>query len=539
MKISRLAKRSAPSLLKRVGYEMGKFNMHDKILILDFGSQYSQLIARRVREIGAYCELWPADIDEQAIKNFNPKGIILSGGHESVTQADTIRAPKIVFDLGIPVLGICYGMQTMAEQLGGKVENAHSSEFGFVRTKIMTKSALFAGIAENDLEVWMSHGDQVEKLPSNFKTICSTSTCEHAGISDEARHFYGLQFHPEVTHTKKGLQILTNFIRDICGCVCDWNSEHISEEKIAEIRKQVGKEKVLLGLSGGVDSSVAAALLHKAIGDQLICVFVDTGLLRLNEVQEVETVFAKNLGVELITVDAKAQFYQALKGVEEPEAKRKIVGQEFINVFQAQARKLNDVKFLAQGTIYPDIIESAKTKTGKGQVIKSHHNVGGLPADLKFELVEPLRELFKDEVRKLGLSLGLPETLVFRHPFPGPGLAVRIIGEIKAENVEILQRADAIFIEALRRHKLYETVSQAFAVFLPIKSVGVKGDARHYGYVLALRAVKTTDFMTAEWADLPHAFLAEVSLQIVNELKEVSRVVYDITGKPPGTIEWE
>ncbi len=509
-----------------------------KILILDFGSQYSQLIARRIREIGVYSELWPADVSAEAIIAFKPDGIILSGGHESVTQHDTIRAPQIVFEMNVPVLGICYGMQTMVHQLGGKVENAESAEFGFAKVKRVAECGLFNNI-KTELAVWMSHGDQVHSIPAEFTTVYQTATCPHAAIACEAKRFYGLQFHPEVTHTESGKAILENFIRNSCGCPCEWTSQHIIADQIQKIKNQVGNEKVLLGLSGGVDSSVAAAILHRAIGEQLVCVFVDTGLLRLNEVDEVQTVFEKNWGVKLIVVDAKQRFYKALQGADEPEQKRKIVGNEFIKVFEEQARAHQDIKFLAQGTIYPDVIESAKTTTGKGQVIKTHHNVGGLPDDLSFELVEPLRELFKDEVRQIGVELGLPQELVYRHPFPGPGLAVRILGEIKAEYVEILQQADAIFIQALRQHHLYDTVSQAFAVFLPVKAVGVKGDARHYGYVIALRAVKTIDFMTASWADLPHDFLAEVSLQIVNNIKAVSRVVYDVTGKPPGTIEWE
>jgi len=512
-------------------------NLHyHKILILDFGSQYTQLIARRVREIGVYCEIMPADVDEKQIRDFNPSGFILSGGHESVTEKDTLRAPPFIFEMGLPILGICYGMQTMVQQLGGVVENAHAAEFGYAKVDVTVQNELLPGKV---LDVWMSHSDQVKELPKNFKTIAASKTCSHAAIVDEAKQFYGLQFHPEVTHTAKGREILECFIKNVCGCQCEWTAENIIEEQVALIKQKVGDEKVLLGLSGGVDSSVAAALLHKAIGDQLVCVFVDTGLLRLNEVTEVKRVFADHFGIQLICVDAKKQFLSALRGITEPEEKRKIIGEHFIRVFETESKKLKGVKWLAQGTIYPDVIESAKTKSGKGQVIKSHHNVGGLPEKMHLKLVEPLRELFKDEVRKLGATLGLPHQLVYRHPFPGPGLALRIIGDITEENIELLQRADAIFIEELRASDLYDAVSQAFAVFLPVKSVAVKGDARHYGYVIALRAVKTVDFMTAEWADLPHSFLAHVSLRIVNEIKEISRVVYDISGKPPATIEWE
>lgn len=513
-------------------------NIHkDRILILDFGSQYAQLIARRVREIGVYCELMPADIDTKTIRKFAPKGIILSGGPETVTETHTLRAPKVVYELGCPVLGICYGMQTMALQLGGKVDNTAIAEFGHAQLKITSPKLLFANIEEY-LDVWMSHGDVVTELPPGFVTIATTENSPYAAIADFKRHFYALQFHPEVTHTHQGDHILKQFVKTICGCETSWTSSNIIEDSMREIREKVGKNKVIVGLSGGVDSAVAATLIHKAIGDQLVCIFVDTGLLRLNEVKEVMEVFTRHFHINVICVDAKNQFMRALRGVSEPEKKRKIAGREFIKVFNAQAKKIK-AQWLGQGTIYPDVIESAKTKTGKGHVIKTHHNVGGLPKKMHLKLIEPLRELFKDEVRKLGVELGLPHDLVYRHPFPGPGLAIRVIGEVKAKYLDILQRVDHIFIEELRRHNLYEKVSQAFAVFLPIKSVGVKGDARHYGHVIALRAVKTIDFMTANWADLSPHFLSTVSHRIVNEVKEVSRVVYDITNKPPATIEWE
>lgn len=509
----------------------------DRILILDFGSQYAQLIARRVREIGVYCEIVSADIDAKAIRRFSPKGIILSGGHETVTTEKSIRAPKVVFELGCPVLGICYGMQTMALQLGGEVANAGSAEFGHAQLHVKSTKNLLSNVSEH-LDVWMSHGDVVTKLPKGFETIATTSNSPHAAMADFKRHFYGLQFHPEVTHTSQGLHILKQFVKNICGCETSWTPAHIIEESVNEIRKKVGKDPVIVGLSGGVDSAVAAALIHKAVGNQLTCIFVDTGLLRFGEAQEVKEIFAQHFQINLIMVNAKAQFMKALRGVKEPEKKRKIAGKEFIRVFNAEAKKLK-AKWLGQGTIYPDVIESAKTKTGKGQVIKTHHNVGGLPAKMKLKLLEPLRELFKDEVRRVGTELGLPSDLIHRHPFPGPGLAIRILGEVKAQYIDILQRVDHIFIQELRKNDLYREVSQAFAVFTPIKSVGVKGDARHYGHVVALRAVKTIDFMTAKWADLPHDFLSRVSHRIVNEVKEISRVVYDITNKPPATIEWE
>jgi len=519
---------------------------HQKILILDFGSQVTQLIARRVREQQVYCELHPFDVGADFIRAFQPAGIILSGGPNSVYEAEEWRAPQIVFELGVPVLGICYGMQTMAQQLGGKVESSGKREFGYAEVRAHGHSRLFEGIQDRTnaaghglLEVWMSHGDKVTALPPGFKVIGSSDASPIAAMADETRRFYGVQFHPEVTHTLKGREILARFVRDICGCKGDWTMPGYVEEAIARIRAQVGTDEVILGLSGGVDSSVVAALLHKAIGDQLTCVFVDNGLLRLNEGEQVMQTFAKNLGVKVIHVDARAQFLGHLAGVTDPEQKRKIIGREFVEVFQAEARKLPNAKWLAQGTIYPDVIESAGGKTKKAHTIKSHHNVGGLPETLNLKLLEPLRELFKDEVRELGIALGLPHEMVYRHPFPGPGLGVRILGEVREEFADLLRRADAIFIDELRAAEWYEKVSQAFAVFLPVKSVGVMGDGRVYDYVIALRAVETTDFMTARWAELPHELLARVSNRIVNEVRGVSRVVYDITGKPPGTIEWE
>ncbi|MHA7841214.1 MAG: glutamine-hydrolyzing GMP synthase [Gammaproteobacteria bacterium] len=516
------------------------------ILILDFGSQYAQLIARRIREAGVYCELHPYDLSEDAIKAFNPKGIILSGGPETVTMESTPRVPNAVFQLGCPVLGICYGMQAMAAQLGGTVASSLEREFGYAQVVVAENSPLLEGIEDHIneagkpvLDVWMSHGDKVSTLPTGFTTVGASGNAPHAVMSDESRHFYGVQFHPEVTHTPQGQRILQRFVHDICGCKALWTSESIIDDSIAAVRKQVGSDKVLLGLSGGVDSSVVAALLHKAIGDQLICVFVDTGLLRLNEAKQVMQTFQKHMGVHVICVDAKEQFLTALKGVHDPEKKRKVIGKEFINVFEAEAAKLTGVKWLAQGTIYPDVIESAATKTGKSHVIKSHHNVGGLPERMAMQLVEPLRELFKDEVRTMGLALGLPRDMIDRHPFPGPGLGVRILGEVTEEAAHLLRQADAIFIDELRQWNLYHKVSQAFAVFLPVKSVGVMGDARCYDFVVALRAVETTDFMTAHWAHLPYEFLSHVSHRIINEVEGISRVTYDISGKPPATIEWE
>jgi GMP synthase (glutamine-hydrolysing) len=517
-----------------------------RILILDFGSQVAQLIARRVREQQVYCELHPFDVDAQFVRDFAPAGIILSGGPNSVYEAEEWRAPQAVFELGVPVLGICYGMQTMAAQLGGKVERSHKREFGFAEMRARGHSRLFEGIQDRTnaeghglLEVWMSHGDKVTALPPGFKAIGSNESTPIAAMADEPRRFYGVQFHPEVTHTLKGREIIGRFVRDICGCRGDWNMPGYVEEAVARVRAEVGQEEVILGLSGGVDSSVVAALLHKAIGAQLACVFVDNGLLRLNEAEQVMQTFARNLGVKVIHVDAAAQFMGHLKGVTDPERKRKIIGREFVEVFQAEAQKLPNAKWLAQGTIYPDVIESAGGKTQKAHTIKSHHNVGGLPETLNLKLCEPLRELFKDEVRELGLALGLPHEMVYRHPFPGPGLGVRILGEVKPEYADLLRRADAIFIDELRAAEWYDKVSQAFVVFLPVKSVGVMGDGRVYDYVVALRAVQTSDFMTAKWAELPHELLARVSNRIVNEIRGISRVVYDVTGKPPGTIEWE
>ena len=522
-------------------------NIHqDKILILDFGSQVSQLIARRVRELGVYCELHPFDMDEAAIRAFGAKGVVLSGGPESTLDAGSPRAPQAVFDLGVPVLGICYGMQTMAMQLGGQVSPGSVKEFGYAELRARGHSKLFEGIEDRRnaeghglLDVWMSHGDFVSALPAGFKRIGSTHDLENGAMADEARGLYAVQFHPEVTHTSKGKEIYSRFIHDICGCGSAWTPSNIADDAIARVREQVGSKKVLLGLSGGVDSSVVAALLHKAIGPQLTCVFVDNGLLRLNEGDAVMEMFAKNMGVKVIRADAEAMFLERLAGVSDPEAKRKIIGKTFIDVFEQEATKLKDVEFLAQGTIYPDVIESAGAKTGKAHVIKSHHNVGGLPAHMRMSLVEPLRELFKDEVRALGLELGLPRDMVFRHPFPGPGLGVRILGAVDKPSADTLRRADAIFIEELRKSGWYDKTSQAFAVFLPVKSVGVTGDGRRYEPVIALRAVQTIDFMTAHWAHLPYELLDVCSRRIVNEVPGVSRVVYDISGKPPATIEWE
>ncbi|MCX7172509.1 MAG: glutamine-hydrolyzing GMP synthase [Proteobacteria bacterium] len=519
---------------------------HQKILILDFGAQYSQLIARRVREQQVYCELHPNDVSEEFIREFNPQGIILSGGPNSVYENETPRAPDIVFKLGVPVLGICYGMQTMAEQLGGKVENAQKREFGYAEIRAQGHSKLLEGIQDrvNDaghglLDVWMSHGDKVTEIPSGFKLIASNPATPIAGMADEIRRFYAVQFHPEVTHTLKGKDIFARFLHEICGCRGDWKMPEYVTEAVAKVRALVGSDEVILGLSGGVDSSVVAALLHQAIGSQLTCVFVDNGLLRLNEAEQVMQTFARNLGVKVIHVDATERFLGHLNGVNEPEQKRKIIGREFVEVFQVEAGKLPQAKWLAQGTIYPDVIESASAKSKRTHTIKSHHNVGGLPDTLHLKLLEPLRELFKDEVRELGVALGLPHEMVYRHPFPGPGLGVRILGEVKKEYAELLRRADAIFIDELRAADWYDKTSQAFAVFLPVKSVGVMGDGRTYEYVVALRAVQTQDFMTAQWAELPHSLLAKVSNRIINEVRGINRVVYDISGKPPATIEWE
>ena len=520
--------------------------MHDKILILDFGAQYSQLIARRIREAKVYCELHPFDVSDAFVREFAPRGVILSGGPASVYEEATPKAPEAVFKLGVPVLGICYGMQTMAAQLGGEVQNARIREFGYAEIRARGHSKLLEGIQDRIngeqhglLDVWMSHGDKVTALPPGFGIIASNDATPIAGMADESRRFYGVQFHPEVTHTRQGSAILGRFVHEICGCGSDWSMPDYLAEAVERIRGQVGREEVLLGLSGGVDSAVAAALIHRAIGDQLSCVFVDTGLLRMNEAAQVMETFSRHLGVKVNMVDASGRFLAALAGVADPEEKRKIIGREFVEVFQAEAKKFRKVKWLAQGTIYPDVIESAGTKTKKAHTIKSHHNVGGLPETLHLKLLEPLRELFKDEVRGLGLALGLPREMVFRHPFPGPGLGVRILGEVKREYADLLRRADAIFVGELRSGGWYDKVAQAFAVFLPVKSVGVMGDGRTYEYVVALRAVQTSDFMTAQWAPLPHELLARISNRIINEVRGINRVVYDISGKPPATIEWE
>ena len=528
---------------------------HHKILILDFGSQVTQLIARRIREAHVYCEVHPCDVSSDWLRQFaadgNLKGIILSGGHASVYEVDD-RAPDAVFELGVPVLGICYGMQTMAQQLGGQVQGSNTREFGYAEVRAHSHTALLKGLQDFSspeghgmLKVWMSHGDKVAELPPGFALMASTPTCPIAGMADEARHFYGVQFHPEVTHTVQGRAMLERFVLDICGAQPDWVMQGHIAEAVESIRQQVGREEVILGLSGGVDSSVAAALIHRAIGDQLTCVFVDHGLLRQNEGKMVMDMFARNLGVRVIHVDAEKQFLDKLAGVTDPERKRKIIGAEFIEVFDAEEKKLTNAKWLAQGTIYPDVIESAGAKTNKAHAIKSHHNVGGLPENMKLKLLEPLRDLFKDEVRELGVALGLPREMVYRHPFPGPGLGVRILGEVKKEYADLLRQADDIFIQELRNTtddngtSWYDLTSQAFAVFLPVKSVGVMGDGRTYDYVVALRAVITSDFMTAHWAELPYSLLGRVSNRIINEVKGINRVVYDVSGKPPATIEWE
>jgi GMP synthase (glutamine-hydrolysing) len=517
-----------------------------RILILDFGSQYTQLIARRVREAGVYCEIHPWDMDAEALHIFHPRGVILSGGPETVTGGQTPRAPQRVFEMGVPVLGICYGMQTMAAQLGGAVETALHHEYGYAQVRARGHSRLLTDIEDHTspegyglLDVWMSHGDRVTAMPPGFGVMASTDSAPIAGMADDDRRFYGVQFHPEVTHTRQGMRILHRFVTEICGCDTLWTPDHIIDSSIRDIRVQVGDDEVLLGLSGGVDSSVVAALLHKAIGDQLSCVFVDNGLLRYRESDQVMATFAEHMGVRVIRVDAEQRFLDALAGVEDPERKRKIIGNLFIKVFEEEARKLGNARWLAQGTIYPDVIESAGAKTGKAHLIKSHHNVGGLPEQMDLKLIEPLRELFKDEVRKLGVELGLPYDMVYRHPFPGPGLGVRILGEVRKEYADTLRLADHIFIEELRRHDLYDSVSQAFVVFLPVKSVGVTGDGRRYNHVVALRAVETVDFMTARWAHLPYDLLDRVSRRIINEIMGISRVTYDISGKPPATIEWE
>ena len=524
-----------------------------RILILDFGSQYTQLIARRVREIGVYCEIWPWDVHPSEIREFSPRGIILSGGPESVHAEDGPLAPTVVFELDIPVLGLCYGLHTMAQQLGGSVKSSPLKEFGFAQVRVLQPGRLLQDIEDHVdddgnplLDVWMSHGDKVTEVPAGFEVLASTGSAPIAAIADDGRGFFGLQFHPEVTHTAQGRRILERFVIRICGCDPLWTPNSIIDDAVEKARRQIGAGKVILGLSGGVDSSVVAALLHRAVGDQLVCIFVDTGLLRYQEREHVMATFKNHMGVRVICVSARDRFLDALAGVSDPEEKRKIIGRLFIEIFEEQAGEIADAsgageaaRFLAQGTIYPDVIESAGGATGKAHVIKSHHNVGGLPENMSLELVEPLRELFKDEVRRIGIELGLPSEMVNRHPFPGPGLGVRVLGEVKAEYLDALARADHIFIEELHRHGLYDKVSQAFAVFLPVKSVGVTGDHRRYEYVIALRAVETIDFMTARWARLPYEFLELVSLRIANEISGISRVVYDISGKPPATIEWE
>jgi GMP synthase (glutamine-hydrolysing) len=527
--------------------------MHDKILILDFGSQVTQLIARRVREAHVYCEIHPNDVGDDFIRVFAPKGIILSGSHASTYEEHDLRAPQAVWELGVPVLGICYGMFTMAVQQGGQVEPSTHREFGYAEVRAHGHTELLKGVEDfktpeghGMLKVWMSHGDKVTALPPGFKLMASTPSCPIAGMADESRGYYGVQFHPEVTHTVKGRELLNRFVLDIAKAKPDWVMGNVIDEAVARIREQVGRDEVILGLSGGVDSSVAAALIHRAIGNQLTCVFVDHGLLRLDEGQMVMDMFVGRLHAKVLHVDASEQFLGHLKGVADPEAKRKIIGREFVEVFQREARKLSNAKWLAQGTIYPDVIESGGAKTKKATSIKSHHNVGGLPETLGLKLLEPLRELFKDEVRELGVALGLPAEMVYRHPFPGPGLGVRILGEVKREHADLLRRADAIFIDELRNTRdaatgktWYDLTSQAFAVFLPVKSVGVMGDGRTYEHVVALRAVQTSDFMTADWAELPYALLKRVSSRIINEVRGINRVTYDVSSKPPATIEWE
>jgi len=508
----------------------------DKILILDFGSQYTQLIARRIRELGVYCELWAYDNDLATIQEFAPKGIILSGGPSTVTQAHTPRAPEGIFEMGVPVLGICYGLQCMAAMLGGEVSTSDKREFGHADVEFCEDNSL---IKEASQSVWMSHGDKVTVVPEGFKVIAQSANAPLCAIADEERKFYGVQFHPEVTHSEFGEQLLSRFAHDICACGDSWSASNIIQDAIDSARTKVGDDHVILGLSGGVDSSVVAALLHQAIGDRLTCIFVDNGLLRKNEGDQVMETFANNMGVRVIRVDAEQRFLNELAGENEPEAKRKIIGRVFVEIFEEESKKIDNAKWLAQGTIYPDVIESAASKTGKAQVIKSHHNVGGLPDDMELELLEPLRELFKDEVRKIGIELGLPAKMIHRHPFPGPGLGVRILGEVKKEYADLLREADDIFMQELYATGWYEKTSQAFAVFLPVKSVGVVGDNRAYDWVIALRAVQTIDFMTATWAHIPYDILGHISNRIINEVRGISRVTYDISGKPPATIEWE
>ncbi|MEX0446136.1 glutamine-hydrolyzing GMP synthase [Xenorhabdus sp. SGI246] len=522
-------------------------NIHQhRILVLDFGSQYTQLIARRIREIGVYCELWTWNVTEEQIRAFNPNGIILSGGPESTTENDSPCAPEYVFNAGVPVLGICYGMQTMSMQLGGEVSNSNEREFGYAQVEIKSDSKLFRGIQDalNEsgtpiLDVWMSHGDKVTAIPEGFTTVASTDSCPFAIMANDEKRFYGVQFHPEVTHTYQGLNILKRFVLDICQCEALWTPASIIDDIVERLRAQIGDDHVILALSGGVDSSVTALLLNRAIGKRLTCVFVDNGLLRLNEADQVMEMFAGKFDLDIVHVKAEDRFLSALAGIDDPEAKRKTIGHVFIDVFDEEAAKQTQVKWLAQGTIYPDVIESAASATGNAHVIKSHHNVGGLPEDMTLGLVEPLKELFKDEVRRIGLELGLPYDMLYRHPFPGPGLGVRVLGEVKKEYCDLLRRADAIFIEELHKADLYNKVSQAFTVFLPVRSVGVMGDGRKYDWVVSLRAVETIDFMTAHWAHLPYDFLGRVSNRIINEVNGISRVVYDISGKPPATIEWE
>ncbi|WP_199609140.1 glutamine-hydrolyzing GMP synthase [Flocculibacter collagenilyticus] len=522
-------------------------NIHEqRILILDFGSQYTQLIARRVREIGVYCELWAWDVTEEQIKEFNPNGIILSGGPESVPEANSPRAPEYVFEAGVPVFGICYGMQTMAHQLGGAVQGSDKREFGYAQVELIEQADLFKNIEDHIagngnalLDVWMSHGDKVSAIPEGFKTLARTESCPFAAMANEDKHFYGVQFHPEVTHTRQGMRMLEHFVLDICKCEKLWTPASIIEDAVQRIKEQVGDDEVILGLSGGVDSSVTAMLIQRAIGDKLTCVFVDNGLLRLNEAEQVIDMFGDHFGLNIIHIEGEERFLSELSGIEDPEAKRKVIGKVFVEIFDEEASKRVSAKWLAQGTIYPDVIESAGSATGKAHVIKSHHNVGGLPEDMELGLVEPLRELFKDEVRKIGLELGLPYDMLYRHPFPGPGLGVRVLGEVKKEYCDLLRRADAIFIEELHKAGMYHDVSQAFAVFLPVRSVGVMGDARKYDWVISLRCVETIDFMTARWSHLPYELLGQISNRIINEIDGISRVVYDISGKPPATIEWE
>ena len=510
----------------------------DTILVLDFGSQYTQLIARRIRESNVYSEILPWDIKEEKIRSLNPKGIILSGGPDSVTNSYTPRIPQIVFDLEIPILGICYGMQTLAEQMGGQVISADHKEFGHSELQITKDCILFDGL-EKSLNVWMSHGDQVQDLPDDFELVASTATAPIAVMQHESKPIYALQFHPEVTHTEDGQNVLDNYLFKVCKTQKDWKMDDLIAQRIEEIKNQVQDNKVLLGLSGGVDSSVTAALLHQAIGNKLVCVFVDNGLLRKGEADEVMNTFKENMSLNVIKSDSEEVFLRHLKGVTDPEQKRKIIGRTFIDVFDSEATKLKNIHFLAQGTIYPDVIESSGSESKEARVIKSHHNVGGLPEEMEMDLVEPLRDLFKDEVRRMGVELGLSAEMLNRHPFPGPGLGVRILGEVTKEKTSILKEADHIFIQELIKADLYDKVSQAFAVHLPIKSVGVVGDERRYAEVIGLRAVETVDFMTARWAHLPYEFLEHVSNRIVNEIEQVSREVYDISSKPPATHEWE